>query len=124
MVRAWVSAGGRGSLCQALPAAYTTRRWKESHRVFHMGTEPGQTFPATSAAAPGPNPGSASSRRQQPHAKALTTGTRQLLRHQDLGLSISNGFWGFFQAVSAPQELVSGEHRGLIAAEAVMHAAA
>lgn len=35
MVRAWVSAGGRGSLCQALPAAYTTRRWKESHSVSH-----------------------------------------------------------------------------------------
>lgn len=78
-----------------------------------MDTEPGQTFPATSTAAPGLNPpGSAHSGHQQPHAKALTTGTQQLLHHQDLGVSVSNGFWVFFRLFWPHKSLFLGSIRG------------
>lgn len=83
--RAWVSADGRGSLSQDLPAVFIAQGWKGSHQdlmilrrdliksVSQTPMETGQTFPAAGTADPGPNPGLASSRRQQPHARALGT---------------------------------------------------
>lgn len=87
--------------------------------------EIGQTFRATGAAAPGPNPGLAKSRRQQPHTKALALGTPAALA---LPIALSPGSlhlkWGLvsFLAISTAQKLFSGEHQKAIAAKVILPA--